>query len=204
MYYEILGGGPPVLLLHGAYMTIDMMGPIVPGLAETRQVIVPELQGHGRTADIDRPLSYEGMADDASGGGGGAGAVRSGGAISPAKPPSGRSSRSRSAAIISATVASTGKARPILVCPALDVHSRSAHRGGSVPGVGPPRSPAPGLSRGAGAWGIHPAGKTPDIASHRPGRIEIRACGGVKRRAGCREDVHPRARGRVGACLAPR
>jgi pimeloyl-ACP methyl ester carboxylesterase len=67
MYYEILGEGPPLLLLHGAYMTIDMLGPILPGLAETRQVIVPELQGHGRTADIDRPLSYEGMADDAAG-----------------------------------------------------------------------------------------------------------------------------------------
>jgi pimeloyl-ACP methyl ester carboxylesterase len=67
MYYEILGEGPPLLLLHGAYMTIDMLGPILPGLAETRQVIVPEQQGHGRTADVDRPLTYEGMADDAAG-----------------------------------------------------------------------------------------------------------------------------------------
>jgi pimeloyl-ACP methyl ester carboxylesterase len=45
-------------------MTIDAMGGLVPALAETRQLIVVELQGHGRTADIDRPLSYEQMADD--------------------------------------------------------------------------------------------------------------------------------------------
>jgi pimeloyl-ACP methyl ester carboxylesterase len=51
-------------MLHGAYMTIDAMGEVVPALAETRQVIAVELQGHGRTADIDRPVSYELMADD--------------------------------------------------------------------------------------------------------------------------------------------
>jgi pimeloyl-ACP methyl ester carboxylesterase len=66
MYYELHGEGPPLLLLHGAYMTIDLMGQIVPGLAESRQVIAVELQGHGRTADIDRPLTYEQMADDAA------------------------------------------------------------------------------------------------------------------------------------------
>jgi pimeloyl-ACP methyl ester carboxylesterase len=66
MYYEVHGEGPPVLLLHGAYMTIDMMGPILPGLAESRQVIAVELQGHGRTADIDRPITHEQMADDAA------------------------------------------------------------------------------------------------------------------------------------------
>jgi pimeloyl-ACP methyl ester carboxylesterase len=64
MYYEIHGEGPPVLLLHGAYMTIDLMGPIVPRLAESHQVIAVEQQGHGRTADMDRPLTYEQMADD--------------------------------------------------------------------------------------------------------------------------------------------
>jgi pimeloyl-ACP methyl ester carboxylesterase len=64
MYYEIHGTGQPLVLLHGAYMTIDAMGEIVPALAETRQVIAVELQGHGHTADIDRPLSYEQMADD--------------------------------------------------------------------------------------------------------------------------------------------
>jgi pimeloyl-ACP methyl ester carboxylesterase len=64
MYYEIHGTGQPLVLLHGAYMTIDLMGEVVPALAETRQVIAVELQGHGRTADIDRPLTYEQMADD--------------------------------------------------------------------------------------------------------------------------------------------
>jgi pimeloyl-ACP methyl ester carboxylesterase len=64
MYYEIHGTGQPLVLLHGAYMTIDTVGEIVPALAETRQVIAVELQGHGHTADIDRPLSFELMADD--------------------------------------------------------------------------------------------------------------------------------------------
>jgi pimeloyl-ACP methyl ester carboxylesterase len=67
MYYEIHGAGSPLLLLHGAYMTIDMMGPLLTGLAERRQVIAVEQQGHGRTADIDRPLTYEQMADDTAG-----------------------------------------------------------------------------------------------------------------------------------------
>ena len=64
VYYEIHGEGRPTLLLHGAYMTIEMLGPLLPGLAETRQVIALEQQGHGRTADADRPITYEGMADD--------------------------------------------------------------------------------------------------------------------------------------------
>jgi pimeloyl-ACP methyl ester carboxylesterase len=64
MYYEIHGTGRPLLVLHGAYMTIDSMGEIVPSFAESRQVIATELQGHGHTADIDRPLTYEHMADD--------------------------------------------------------------------------------------------------------------------------------------------
>ena len=64
MYYELHGSGQPLVLLHGAYMTIDAMGEIVPELAKSRRVIAVELQGHGRTADIDRPLSYEQMADD--------------------------------------------------------------------------------------------------------------------------------------------
>jgi pimeloyl-ACP methyl ester carboxylesterase len=67
MYYEIHGTGRPLILLHGAYMTIDGMGPLLPGLAGTRQVIAAEMQGHGRTADIDRPITYEQMADDAAG-----------------------------------------------------------------------------------------------------------------------------------------
>src|SRR5918995_4654375 len=64
MYYELHGQGRPLVLLHGAYMTADTFGPLLPGLAKTRQVIVPEMQGHGRTADIDRPITYEQMADD--------------------------------------------------------------------------------------------------------------------------------------------
>src|ERR671910_3610404 len=64
MYYEVHGSGRPLVLLHGAYMTVDAMGSILPGLAESRRVIAAEMQGHGRTADIDRPIAYEGMADD--------------------------------------------------------------------------------------------------------------------------------------------
>ncbi len=64
MYYEVHGEGPPLILLHGSYLTAETMRPLVPGLAETRQVIVPEMQGHGRTADVDRPITYEQMADD--------------------------------------------------------------------------------------------------------------------------------------------
>src|SRR6266516_4742031 len=64
MYYEIHGTGKPLVLLPGGLMTIGMMGQILPSLASTRQVIAVELQAHGHTADIDRPLTYEQMADD--------------------------------------------------------------------------------------------------------------------------------------------
>jgi pimeloyl-ACP methyl ester carboxylesterase len=65
MYYEIHGTGQPLVLLHGAFSAIGTsFGHLLPGLAKTRQVIAFELQGHGRTADIDRPLTLEGMADD--------------------------------------------------------------------------------------------------------------------------------------------
>jgi pimeloyl-ACP methyl ester carboxylesterase len=64
LYYEVHGEGPPLILLHGAYMTAEMMAPLTEGLTGTRQVIVPEMQAHGRTGDIDRPLTYEHMADD--------------------------------------------------------------------------------------------------------------------------------------------
>jgi pimeloyl-ACP methyl ester carboxylesterase len=64
MYYEVHGSGKPTFLLHGAYMSVDANGPLLPRLAESRQVIAPEMQGHARTADIDRPISYEQMADD--------------------------------------------------------------------------------------------------------------------------------------------
>ena len=64
MYYEVSGQGDPLVILHGAYMNIDTMGEIVPMLARTHRVYVPELQGHGRTTDIDRPITYPNLADD--------------------------------------------------------------------------------------------------------------------------------------------
>ena len=64
IYYEIQGAGRPLILLHGGVGASEMFGPIVPKLAENRQVIAIHLQAHGRTADIDRPLSFEFMADD--------------------------------------------------------------------------------------------------------------------------------------------
>src|SRR5918994_1174009 len=65
MYYEIHGEGPPLVLLHGAFSAIGTsFHNVLPALAETRQVIGLEMQAHGRTADIDRPLSPEQMADD--------------------------------------------------------------------------------------------------------------------------------------------
>ena len=64
MYYETHGGGRPLVLLHGGLGSGEMFGPLLPALADHHQVIVPDLQGHGRTADIDRPLSIVSMADD--------------------------------------------------------------------------------------------------------------------------------------------
>src|SRR5215510_5983270 len=65
MYYEIHGTGQPLVLLHGAFSAIGTsFGQLLPALAGRRQVIGFELQGHGHTADIDRPLSLEQMADD--------------------------------------------------------------------------------------------------------------------------------------------
>ncbi len=65
MYYEIHGKGKPLVLLHGAFSAISTsFGKLLPELAKTRQVIAFELQAHGHTVDIDRPLSLEGMADD--------------------------------------------------------------------------------------------------------------------------------------------
>lgn len=65
MYYEIHGSGAPLVLLHGGGSTIKSnYGAILPELAKTHQVIAIELQAHGHTADIDRPLSFEQDADD--------------------------------------------------------------------------------------------------------------------------------------------
>jgi pimeloyl-ACP methyl ester carboxylesterase len=64
LYYETHGTGRPLILLHGGLGSGEMFGPILPALTEGRQVITVDLQGHGRTADIARPLSVESMADD--------------------------------------------------------------------------------------------------------------------------------------------
>jgi pimeloyl-ACP methyl ester carboxylesterase len=65
MYYEIHGTGEPLVLLHGAFSAIGTsFGELLPSLASTRQIIAFEMQAHGRTADIDRPLSLEQMSDD--------------------------------------------------------------------------------------------------------------------------------------------
>lgn len=63
-YYEVSGEGEPIVVLHGAHMNIDTMGGIIPKLAESRQVYALEFQGHGRSTDIDRPITYENLADD--------------------------------------------------------------------------------------------------------------------------------------------
>jgi pimeloyl-ACP methyl ester carboxylesterase len=64
MYYEIHGTGEPLILLHGGFGLTGMFGEVLPMLAQGRQVIAADLQAHGRTADIDRPLSLEAMGDD--------------------------------------------------------------------------------------------------------------------------------------------
>ena len=64
MYYEVSGQGVPIVVLHGAYMDIPTMGRIIPKLAETHRVYALEFQGHGRTTDIDRPITYPNLADD--------------------------------------------------------------------------------------------------------------------------------------------
>jgi pimeloyl-ACP methyl ester carboxylesterase len=64
MYYETHGSGRPLILLHGGLGSGEMFAPVIPQLAAGHQVIAVDLQGHGRTADIDRPLRVELMADD--------------------------------------------------------------------------------------------------------------------------------------------
>ena len=64
LYYEVSGEGDPLIVLHGAYMNIPAMGTIIGRLAETHKVYALEFQGHGRTSDIDRPITYPNLADD--------------------------------------------------------------------------------------------------------------------------------------------
>jgi len=64
LYFETHGAGRPMILLHGGLESGEMFGPTLTALAERHQVITVDLQGHGRTADIDRPLDTRLMADD--------------------------------------------------------------------------------------------------------------------------------------------
>jgi pimeloyl-ACP methyl ester carboxylesterase len=64
MYYEVHGSGDPVVLIHGAFMAITSETELLGELAKSRKVIAIEMQGHGRTADIDRDISHENLADD--------------------------------------------------------------------------------------------------------------------------------------------
>jgi pimeloyl-ACP methyl ester carboxylesterase len=64
LYYETNGAGRPLILLHGGLGSGEMFGPILPALTADHQVIAVDLQGHGRTADIDRPIDTRLMADD--------------------------------------------------------------------------------------------------------------------------------------------
>jgi pimeloyl-ACP methyl ester carboxylesterase len=66
LYYETHGSGRPLVLLHGGLGSGEMFGPVLPLLAERRQVVAVDLQGHGRTADIDRPIDVRLMAGDIS------------------------------------------------------------------------------------------------------------------------------------------
>jgi len=64
IYCEVYGTGQPLILIHGGFGVVGMFEQLLPQVIEDRQVIAVELQAHGHTADIDRPLSYEFMADD--------------------------------------------------------------------------------------------------------------------------------------------
>ena len=64
LYYERHGAGRPMILLHGGLGSGEMFGPVLPVLSAQHEVILVDLQGHGRTADIDRPLDVRLMADD--------------------------------------------------------------------------------------------------------------------------------------------
>ncbi|HWI32606.1 MAG TPA: alpha/beta fold hydrolase [Microbacterium sp.] len=69
LYYEIHGaGGTPLVLLHGGLFDIDLQfAPLLPSFSAGRQVVALDFQGHGRTNDIDRPLSSAGLASDVVG-----------------------------------------------------------------------------------------------------------------------------------------
>jgi pimeloyl-ACP methyl ester carboxylesterase len=64
LYYEIRGSGDPLIVLHGGIGSMEMFGPNLDALARHRRVISVDLQAHGRTGDIDRPMTYDHMGDD--------------------------------------------------------------------------------------------------------------------------------------------
>jgi pimeloyl-ACP methyl ester carboxylesterase len=64
LYHEVYGEGEPLVLIHGGLTTIGEMQGWVQPLAKTRRVIAVEMQGHGRTADTDRPMSFTTLGDD--------------------------------------------------------------------------------------------------------------------------------------------
>ena len=68
VYYEVYGEGRPIVLLHGAFYTIEMnWGQLIPELSKTRKVIAIELQGHGHTPFSDRKLDFATLASDVEG-----------------------------------------------------------------------------------------------------------------------------------------
>jgi pimeloyl-ACP methyl ester carboxylesterase len=64
LYYERIGEGSPIVLLHGGLGSGEMFGPVLPTFADHHEIILVDLQGHGRTADVDRPIDVRTMADD--------------------------------------------------------------------------------------------------------------------------------------------
>jgi pimeloyl-ACP methyl ester carboxylesterase len=68
VYYEVYGEGRPIVLLHGAFYTIQMnWGQLIPELSKTRKVIAIEMQGHGHTPFSDRKLDFATLASDVAG-----------------------------------------------------------------------------------------------------------------------------------------
>ena len=64
LYFERIGEGSPIVLLHGGLGSGEMFGPVLPTFADHHEIILVDLQGHGRTADVDRPIDVRTMADD--------------------------------------------------------------------------------------------------------------------------------------------